>query len=107
MNQSDGAEQRVLSRDWVGTLNVEILKQTSPELAIKIAYDFARGLRIKGAQEDALSSLLDTWVNTPFEHNELLRYIKAGFIAGFRFESLPWKRQIDAQQSLERDGDEQ
>ena len=84
-----------LRRDWVGTLNVEILKNTSPELAIKIAYDFGRSLRMKEADGDGLPALLNKWVTVPFGESPLHKYIKAGFLAGFNFDSLPWKRRID------------
>ena len=86
----------VTRRDWVGTLTVEILKETSPELAIKIAYDFAKGLRVKGAQDEGLSALLVEWVKQPFAESPLLPYIRAGFTAGFNSGALPWRRQIEA-----------
>lgn len=92
---SPSAESRLQGRGWVGTLNLEILKTTSPELAIKIAYDFGRSLRASEGDDLSLSVLLDKWVTTPFQDNPLQRYIKAGFTAGFNFEALPWKRQID------------
>ena len=91
---ADGESGR-LRRDWVGTLNVEILKNTSPELAIKIAYDFGRSLRMKEADASNLPALLNKWVTVPFEDNPLKKYIKAGFLAGFNFQPLPWKRQIE------------
>lgn len=84
-----------LKREWVGTLNVEILKNTSPELAIKIAYDFGRSVRMKEADGDNLPTMLKQWVTVPFSDNPLHKYIKAGFLAGFNFEPLPWKRRID------------
>ena len=83
------------TRDGVGTLKLEILKDTSPELAIKIAYDFARGLNIKGADDSELPHLLDAWVTKPYRENPLYPYLAAGFIAGFHGGPLPWKRQID------------
>ena len=88
---------RAPKRDWVGTLTVEILKGTSPELAIKIAYDFGRSLRLKGQDGDDLPELLEQWVLVPFGDSPLLRYIHAGFIAGHGLKPLPWKRQIDEQ----------
>lgn len=93
-------EPRTLpSRDWVGTLNLEILKNTSPEAAIKFAYDFARGLRLKEADAGTLNELLQRWVTIPFQDNPLQRYIKGGFIAGYTLGPLPWKQQIDEEQS--------
>src|SRR5205085_6136785 len=94
------AGPRVPSRDWVGTLTVEILKGTSPELAIKIAYDFGRGLRMKGGEEEDLPRLLETWVAAPFKDSPLLPYIRAGFVAGHGFKSLPWRRQIEQEGAI-------
>lgn len=74
---------------------MEIDGNTSPELAIKIAYDSARRMRNGGADPDTLPNLLKEFVEDPYRTSTLLTYIRAGFCAGFRCEGLPWRRQID------------
>ena len=74
-----------------------IIKEgTSPEMAIKLAYDFARGLRGKGAAESDFAEHLQGLVETPYADSPLLLYVRAGFTAGYFYEMLPWRRQIEA-----------
>ena len=82
--------------DGVGVTNMEI-GSVSPELAIKIAYDFGRRLRSEGAQEADLSRELEKWVERPYRDTPLILYIRGGFVAGFNFAALPWRREIEAQ----------
>jgi hypothetical protein len=74
---------------------VQITNQTSPEDAIKIAYDFARSLRVQGASVVDLPLLLGKWVEEVYRHDPRLTYIRGGFVAGFHFAPLPWRRHID------------
>lgn len=74
---------------------MEIKTGTSPELAIKIAYDFARSLRAKGATEEQFRDQLEIWVEKQHATSPIIRYIRAGFAAGYTWQQLPWKRQID------------
>src|SRR5438552_2825893 len=83
-----------------GALATEILKETSPELGIKIAYDFGRKLRIEGAEESTFGRLVCDYIEEPFAGMTLLRYIRAGFKAGFFYQPLPWRRRIDDEESL-------
>ena len=76
--------------------DMQINETTSPELAIKIAYDFGRNLRARGAEPDVYDQLESECVDQPYSGNPLLKYIRAGFKAGFNYEGLPWRRQIDA-----------
>jgi hypothetical protein len=69
---------------------------TSPEMAIKLAYDFARGLRGTGVGEPDFAEKLKTLVETPYADSPLLLYLRAGFTAGYFHEMLPWRRQIEA-----------
>jgi hypothetical protein len=75
---------------------MQIRPGTSAEAAIKIAYDFARGLRRSGARDHELEQELFAFVDTPHRNSPLLRYIRAGFAAGYRGTALPWVREIDA-----------
>lgn len=75
---------------------MEIQKDGSPELAIKIAYDFGRSLRSNGADASRFPELLTEHVAQPYADQQLLPYIIAGFTAGFHFQSLPWRREIEA-----------
>ncbi len=77
-----------------GTPVLEIHLGTSPELAIKVAYDFARKLRMEGASERDFDNLLTNWAG-PFDGTPLALYVRSGFTAGYHFLSLPWRRQID------------
>jgi len=72
------------------------LADSSPELAIKAAYDFGRALRIDGAELDELAALLTAHVDGPLADSAVRVYARAGFIAGFHFASLPWRREVDA-----------
>ena len=72
------------------------LAVTSPELAIKIAYDFGRNLRIEGAEVDELPELIAAHIDRPLADSVVRVYARAGFIAGFHFASLPWRREVDA-----------
>lgn len=93
-NRADGTSVPVAI---TGELLLDIGSDTSPELAIKIAYDFGRNLRTKGAEEEDFSKLLVECVQQPHGEGPLLPYIMAGFTAGFHYQSLPWRRQIEAQ----------
>jgi hypothetical protein len=75
---------------------MKIACDTSPEAAIKIAYDYARALRRSGAAEADLEADVFEMVETPHRDDPLLRYLRAGFIAGFRGVNLPWVKEIDA-----------
>jgi hypothetical protein len=76
-------------------LTFEIIKETSPELGIKIAYDFARNLRAEGAVPEQFRNILESMVEEPFAGTSILPYIRCGFAAGFYYSSLPWRRDID------------
>ena len=78
---------------------MNLQNDTSPELAIKIAYDFARKLRITGAAEARFTEHLEKWVNDPYRNSALLVYIRAGFTAGFKGDVLPWRRDIERKSS--------
>ena len=69
---------------------------TSPEEAIKAAYDFAKVLRDGGMGEDDFSEQCTVWVDHRYTTNALLPYIRAGFEAGFFGKALPWVRQVHA-----------
>ena len=75
---------------------MDIKPDTSPELAIKIAYDFAKTLRSKGATDRQIADQLDIWVEKPFRTSVQLIYARAGFTAGYHWEMLPWRREIEA-----------
>jgi hypothetical protein len=77
------------------TLNDEILKETSPELAIKVAYDFGRKL----ARQDVLDvdDALADHVDPSFRGTSLYIYVRAGFISGLSGTALPWRRDIEAE----------
>jgi hypothetical protein len=81
--------------DWIGTFLPEILGETSPELAIKLAYDYGRDVRQGGAAADELARLLGQRIDLPFKDSPLLRYVRIGFSAGFEGEALPRRRHID------------
>jgi hypothetical protein len=81
---------------------MQITPGTSPEAAIKIAYDFARGLRRSGAHDHELQQELFAFVDTPHRNSPLLRYLRAGFAAGYRGTALPWVREIDALEPFAR-----
>jgi hypothetical protein len=88
---SEGGQRPLLA----SPLTFEILKETSPELGIKIAYDFGRNLRAQGALEGQFREILESTVEQPFAGMALLPYIRCGFAAGFYYGSLPWRRDID------------
>jgi hypothetical protein len=73
-----------------------INENVSPELAIKLAYDFARSLRATSAPEADFAENVQKLVETPYAGSPLLLYIRAGFKAGYFYETLPWRRQIEA-----------
>ena len=73
---------------------LDIRPDTSPEVAIKQAYDFAWSLRINGANEHDFQILMAQWTKR-FGTSPLVPYIRGGFSAGFHFEPLPWKRAIE------------
>src|SRR4051812_5371750 len=75
-------------------LNHEILKETSPELAIKVAYDYGR----KVARQDMLDidDAIAEHVDPAFRGTSLYIYIRAGFVAGLGSKALPWRRDIEA-----------
>ena len=75
---------------------MQITKETSAEDAIKAAYDFGRSLRVQGASPGDLPLLLGKWVEDVYRHDPRLSYIRGGFVAGFHFAPLPWRRHIDA-----------
>ena len=75
---------------------MQVARDTSPEAAIKIAYDYARSLRRSGAAESDLEAEVFELVETPHRDSALLRYLRAGFIAGYRGVNLPWVKEIDA-----------
>jgi hypothetical protein len=75
---------------------VQVNSTTSPEQAIKIAYDFARNLRINGVAAADLPHLLANNVEKPYSACRLLIYLRAGFVAGFDGQALPWRREIEA-----------
>lgn len=75
---------------------MDISPTTSPELAIKIAYDYARNLRAQGAEQTVFPQLVTECVDGPYADSPLLKYIRAGFKAGFASNSLPWRRQIES-----------
>lgn len=74
---------------------MDVPKDLSPENAIKTAYDFARNLRYSGAVDEHLDEHLTQWVE-PFASTLLYRYLRAGFVAGYNCDKLPWRREIDA-----------
>ena len=69
---------------------------TSPEMAIKLAYDFARSLRGTGVAESDFAEHLHRLVETSYADSPLLLYVRAGFTAGYFYKMLPWRRQIEA-----------
>jgi hypothetical protein len=69
---------------------------TSPEVAIKTAFDFGRVLRDGGAEETDYAQQRLIWVDRRYTTHPMLPYIVAGFEAGFLGKPLPWVRQIDA-----------
>jgi hypothetical protein len=75
---------------------MDIVAGTSKELAIKIAYDFARGLRIQGATEKDYAANMNVWLVERYSANPLMPYLSAGFSAGYFGNVLPWVREIDA-----------
>jgi hypothetical protein len=75
---------------------MRIAPDTSPEAAIKLAYDYARTMRRTGAADSDLEADVLELVETPYRESPVLRYLRAGFIAGYRGTSLPWVREIDA-----------
>lgn len=77
-------------------ITMDIQRDTSPELAIKIAYDFGRKLRTQANDGNEFSEVLASHVAGPFADHSLLPYVIAGFTAGYHFEALPWRRQIEA-----------
>ena len=83
---------------------MQIAPNTSPEAAIKIAYDYARALRRSGAAEGDLAAEVAGLVETPHRDSPLLRYLRAGFIAGYRGVNLPWVKEIDALDPFTRAG---
>jgi hypothetical protein len=83
---------------------MKIARDTSPEAAIKIAYDYARALRRSGAAEADLQAEVFELVETPHRENPLLRYLRAGFVAGYRGVNLPWVKEIDALDPFTRVG---
>ena len=74
---------------------MQISTDTSPDAAIKIAYDFARALRRGSAREQDLSDDLHEWISSRFRGSRLLRYMHAGFTAGYLGQNLPWVKDID------------
>jgi hypothetical protein len=75
---------------------LEIDSNASPEIAIKLAYDHARRLRGAGRHENEFAAQVALHVEQPFHDNPLLIYVRAGFSAGYFFDSLPWRREIEA-----------
>jgi hypothetical protein len=80
----------------IDALALLIPPHTAPELAIKIAYDFARKHRMEGADESEYPALLQDNVERIFSDTTLLRYVRAGFRAGFFSQPLPWRRDIES-----------
>jgi hypothetical protein len=85
-----------------GLTTLDVPKDISPENAIKLAYDFARDLRYRGAADGQLAMHLTQWVE-PFASTPLYRYLRAGFIAGYNCDTLPWRREIEATQIQKRE----
>ena len=81
---------------------MKIARDTSPEAAIKIAYDYARSLRRSGVASEDLEADVIELVETPHRDDPLLRYLRAGFIAGYRGVNLPWVKEIDALDAITR-----
>jgi hypothetical protein len=79
------------------SLSQAILKETSPELAIKVAYDFGRKLRVDGTDDTHVDDLTAKYVDPDFFGLPLHLYVRAGFIAGVRCLALPWRRDIEHQ----------
>src|SRR4051812_11011993 len=78
----------------VVTINPTI--ETTPELAIETAFEFAQSLRRSGwkaADEEFARSL---WVEKEFGSSRLFAYLVAGFDAGNRSEPKPSAQQINA-----------
>lgn len=69
----------------------------SPEMAIKAAYDFARSVRAAGFDEHDFPDALLFFVSDPYRDSPLRVYINGGFCAGYFYDSLPWRRQIESQ----------
>ncbi len=78
---------------------MDVPPNLSPENAIKLAYDFARNLRFQGAVDEHLNAQLVQWVES-YVDSPLYIYLRAGFRAGYVFEILPWRREIEAPATL-------
>ena len=70
----------------------------SPEVAIKVAFDFGKVLREGGAEEGDYAGQRLIWVDQRYATHPLLPYLVAGFEAGYLNKPLPWVRQVDAAQ---------
>lgn len=71
-------------------------KDTTPDLAIEMAYEFAHSLRRTGwaaSDEEFAKSL---WVEREFGDSPLLAYLVCGFEAGYRNQPRPVAEQLIA-----------
>lgn len=96
VHQDSNTLSAAVSKPSVIAPPLTITENLSPELAIKMAYDFARRLRMTGWTESDFPECLGRLVEAHYCASPLLIYIRAGFSAGYFYDSLPWRRQIEA-----------